>query len=52
MIGDGVPDLHIARAAGCASAAALWGYTPPSRLLAEGPTFPLERPEQLLAMLS
>jgi phosphoglycolate phosphatase len=47
MVGDGLPDLAIARAAGCPAAAALWGYTPRERLLAERPNFVAERPEEI-----
>jgi phosphoglycolate phosphatase len=47
VVGDGVPDLRIAQAAGCDSAAALWGYTPPEELAALGPTYQLETPADL-----
>ncbi len=52
MVGDGLPDMALARAAGCASAAALWGYTTRVRLEAESPTFLVERPEQLRALVT
>ena len=48
MIGDGLPDMAVARAAGCAAAAALWGYTDREALLATGPAFVLEAPEDIL----
>ncbi len=51
MVGDGLPDLAIGQAAGCPVAAALWGYTPRERLLAERPTFAAERPEEIGALV-
>lgn len=42
MVGDGLPDVQLARAVGCSGAAALWGYTPRERLAAEQPTYVLE----------
>ncbi|MEA2700424.1 MAG: hypothetical protein QOI66_4695, partial [Myxococcales bacterium] len=44
LVGDGLPDIQVARAAGCAVAAVTWGYTPPAALQAEAPTFILETP--------
>lgn len=38
VVGDGVPDIRMARAVPCASVAALWGYVSEARLIAEGPT--------------
>jgi phosphoglycolate phosphatase len=49
MVGDGLPDLGIARNAGARAAAALWGYTPPERLRAEAPALTLDAPLSLLA---
>ncbi len=51
MVGDGIPDLQVARAAGCASAAALWGYSDPADLLALGPTHDLPAPGGLPAIV-
>jgi phosphoglycolate phosphatase len=51
VVGDGLPDLAVARAAPCASAAALWGYTPAAALRAESPTHELARPLDLLAVV-
>lgn len=48
MVGDGLPDLALARAAGLPAAAALWGYTDRARLVAERPDHLLERPAELL----
>jgi phosphoglycolate phosphatase-like HAD superfamily hydrolase len=48
MVGDGLPDMHVAKAAGVRAAAALWGYTPRADLLATGPDFVLEDPRELL----
>jgi phosphoglycolate phosphatase len=50
MVGDGLPDLAVARAAGIPSAAALWGYTTEPRLAAEHPSHLLRRPEELLTL--
>jgi phosphoglycolate phosphatase len=50
MVGDGLPDQAVARAAGIPSAAALWGYTAEARLAAENPTYLLHRPEELLSL--
>lgn len=50
MVGDGVPDLAVARAFGCASAAAGWGYVAPDVLRAEAPTFWLNEPLDLLGL--
>jgi phosphoglycolate phosphatase len=51
LIGDGIPDLQVARAVPCASAAALWGYTPRATLQALSPTYTLESPSDLLPHL-
>jgi len=51
MVGDGIPDVGVARAAGIASVACLWGYTPVEKLLAENPTHAIATPEALLALL-
>lgn len=48
MVGDGMPDLAFARAAGCAVAAVAWGYTERERLRAGKPDFLLEVPSELL----
>jgi phosphoglycolate phosphatase len=50
MVGDGLPDMAVAHAAGCPVAAALWGYTEPAALLAMGPQFQLARPTDLLSI--
>ncbi len=51
MVGDGIPDVGVARAAGIASVACLWGYTPPEKLLAENPTHAIATPLDLLALV-
>jgi phosphoglycolate phosphatase len=51
MIGDGLPDMAVARAAGCAAAAALWGYTDRAALLATAPKFALEDVRDLLPIV-
>jgi phosphoglycolate phosphatase len=48
MVGDGLPDLELARTAGCASAAALWGYTARQALVSAKPDYVLEAPSDLL----
>jgi phosphoglycolate phosphatase len=51
MVGDGVPDVHVARALGCPAAAALWGYVERERLEAERPAFMLTSPTQVLGLV-
>lgn len=48
MVGDGLPDMAVARAAGCIAVAALWGYTPRALLLERQPDNALLSPSQLL----
>jgi phosphoglycolate phosphatase len=52
LVGDGIPDMQVAAAAGCPAAAALWGYTPRELLLAERPAHALAAPADLLALLA
>ncbi len=52
MVGDGLPDLAVARAAGCPSAAAAWGYVPRASLQAQGPTFMLDSPLDLVPLVA
>ncbi|GGS67038.1 HAD-IA family hydrolase [Streptomyces griseoviridis] len=52
MVGDAVIDIRSGRAAATATAAALWGETAPGPLRAERPDFVLERPTDLLALVS
>lgn len=51
MVGDGLPDVAVAKAYGCASAACTWGYVAPERLAREQPTFMLEEPRELLKIV-
>jgi len=51
MVGDGIPDVGVARAAGVASVACLWGYTPAASLMAENPTHAITTPEALLSLV-
>jgi phosphoglycolate phosphatase len=51
LVGDGLPDLLVARALGCHAAAALWGYTPRADLAALDPTYLLEAPADTLAIV-
>jgi phosphoglycolate phosphatase len=48
MVGDGLPDLALARAAGCPVAAVTWGYTDRGVLVAQKPDYLLEAPSELL----
>jgi phosphoglycolate phosphatase len=50
LVGDGIPDLRVARAAGIPVAAAAWGYTPPDLLVAEQPKWLVTAPPDLLAL--
>jgi phosphoglycolate phosphatase len=50
MVGDGLPDLAIARAAGCMSAAVTWGFTDRALLAAQRPDHLIETPADLLAL--
>jgi phosphoglycolate phosphatase len=52
LVGDGVPDVRLARAVGCRVAAAAWGYTDRAVLAAENPDAILDRPEDLLALIA
>jgi phosphoglycolate phosphatase len=51
MVGDGLPDLAVARAVPCAAAAALWGYTPREMLRGEGPQYVVEAPGELVGIV-
>jgi phosphoglycolate phosphatase len=51
VIGDGLPDLRLARALGCRVAAVAWGYTPRPILAAQSPNRILDRPEELLTLV-
>jgi phosphoglycolate phosphatase len=50
LVGDGLPDVRLARAAGCRAAAVTWGYTPREALLAEKPDWLVEAPTALLRL--
>jgi phosphoglycolate phosphatase len=50
LVGDGLPDVRLGRAAGCPVAAATWGYTPSAVLAAEGPDFMIHQPAELLGL--
>ncbi|MFB7476423.1 HAD-IA family hydrolase [Kitasatospora sp. NPDC056184] len=51
MVGDAVIDIQSGRAAGTATAAALWGETDADQLLGERPDFVLAKPAELLALV-
>jgi phosphoglycolate phosphatase len=48
MVGDGLPDVRLAHALGCVSAAATWGFSRRADLLAESPTYLLDHPADVL----
>jgi phosphoglycolate phosphatase len=50
LVGDGLPDLRLARAAACPAAAVTWGYTSREALLAERPDWLVEAPTALLSL--
>ncbi len=50
LVGDGLPDLHLARAAGCRVAAVAWGYTPRAALAAEAPDWLVDAPSSLFTL--
>ena len=50
VAGDGVPDVQMARAAGCRVAAVTWGYAPRELLAAESPDWIVDAPADLLAL--
>lgn len=50
MVGDGIPDVQVAKAAGCVAVAALWGYTARAKLLEQRPNNALLEPEQVLEL--
>jgi len=52
LVGDGLPDVRLARAAGCRVAAVTWGYTPRETLAAEKPDWLISDPRALLALPS
>jgi phosphoglycolate phosphatase len=48
MVGDGLPDVRMGRAAGCRVAAVAWGYTSIEGLALERPDWIVDGPEELL----
>lgn len=50
VVGDGLPDLALARALGCSVAAVVWGYTDRARLTAAGPDFVVQGASDLLSI--
>jgi phosphoglycolate phosphatase len=50
MVGDGLPDLAMARAAGCPVAAAAWGYTDRPVLAGQRPDYLIDAPADLLTI--
>lgn len=52
MVGDGLPDVRVAKKIGCWSLACQYGYTRPHLLAAEKPDFFVEKPENLMSAIS
>lgn len=52
MIGDAVSDIRAARAAGIASISVAWGHQSKDKLIAEGPDYWVDQPEDLLTLYS
>jgi phosphoglycolate phosphatase len=50
LVGDGLPDVRLARAAGCRVAAVTWGYTAREKLAAEHPDWIVETAVALLTL--
>jgi phosphoglycolate phosphatase len=50
LVGDGLPDVRLGRAARCRVAAVTWGYTPRALLLAERPDWTVDAPHELLSL--
>jgi phosphoglycolate phosphatase len=50
LVGDGLPDVRLGRAAGCRVAAVTWGYTARELLLAERPDWLVDAPRELLTL--
>jgi phosphoglycolate phosphatase len=48
VVGDGLPDVRLGRAAGCRVAAVAWGYTSVEGLALERPDWIVDSPEELL----
>jgi phosphoglycolate phosphatase len=51
MVGDGLPDVAMAHAAGCPVAAVMWGYSDRAALEKERPEFVVDQPSDLLKIL-
>jgi phosphoglycolate phosphatase len=51
VVGDGIPDMRLARALGARAIAAAWGYAPRASLAAESPTWIAAKPEDALQLL-
>ena len=51
VVGDGLPDMAVARAVPCAAAAALWGYTEVEVLRGEGAAFVIGAPGELVGIV-
>lgn len=52
LIGDAQADMQCGNAAGCQTAAALWGYTDEETLLAFDPTFVFQSPQDAIVQMS
>jgi phosphoglycolate phosphatase len=50
LVGDGLPDVRLGKAAGCRVAAVTWGYTSAGGLELERPDWIVDEPRELLAL--
>jgi len=50
VVGDGLPDVRLAHAAGCPVAAVTWGYTSAGGLELERPDWLVDEPRELLSL--
>jgi phosphoglycolate phosphatase len=51
MVGDSLPDIETAKAAGMVSVAATWGFRTREELRAGGPDYMIDEPDDLLMLL-
>jgi phosphoglycolate phosphatase len=51
MVGDGLPDVAMGRAAGCAVAGVTWGYTERTVMAAQRPDYVVDSPGALLTIV-
>ena len=51
VVGDGLPDMRLARALGATAVAATWGYVPAAALAGEGPAFLARSFEEAMSII-